>query len=416
MTNNLKIFLAYHKKSPLYKSEIFIPIKVGNGELDGCISDKTGDNISDLNPYYCELTGQYWVLKNYLKNSTDDYIGFAHYRRLPDITNISDTDIPAIFGLNFSESLTLFEKLNNSDLYEYIKDYDIILPCSCYMYSNTVNPLLRTNEQNLNTYEHFKTEHNSDLLDILKEIITKNYPDYTDSLNECYSAEKSHFYNMYIMKKEFMQEYLTFLFNILKKTGEAIGGWTQDKYLRMAGFLSETIINIWVKKHSTLKLGYMPVYMIDFEAEYIENANKYHSLGQYDKELIELEQLLKITNNKFVVSNALLECSIELKNKNHIDNYINIAESYANNEEDYYNLGATIEKTGDIPAATKFFRKASELSNDKFYARSYLNYAEKNRDIDEIKNAWEQMLKYELTENEKNDYKHFQKIYSMVKN
>lgn len=45
------------------------------------IGDDTGDNISHLNRYFCELTGIYWAWKNYDKLGNPDYIGFMHYRR-----------------------------------------------------------------------------------------------------------------------------------------------------------------------------------------------------------------------------------------------------------------------------------------------------------------------------------------------
>ena len=87
-SNNIKIFLVYHKNSSLYKSDIFEPIQVGaenSAEDLSMLKDNTGDNISELNPYYCELTGHYWVLKNYIPKANEEYIGFAHYRRLPDL-------------------------------------------------------------------------------------------------------------------------------------------------------------------------------------------------------------------------------------------------------------------------------------------------------------------------------------------
>ena len=76
----VKIFLSYHKDTPLYKSEFFQPIQVGkslsNVDL-GILGDDVGENISSLNPYYCELTGLYWACKNL----DAEYIGLAHYRR-----------------------------------------------------------------------------------------------------------------------------------------------------------------------------------------------------------------------------------------------------------------------------------------------------------------------------------------------
>ena len=43
----------------------------------GYVGDDTGDNISYKNPFYCELTGMYWLWKNY----KCDIIGICHYRR-----------------------------------------------------------------------------------------------------------------------------------------------------------------------------------------------------------------------------------------------------------------------------------------------------------------------------------------------
>ena len=86
MSNNVKIFVCYHKNTPIYKSECIIPIHVGkaNTELElDMIKDNTGDNISERNASWCELTALYWIWKNVQA----DYYGLFHYRRFLNFKN-----------------------------------------------------------------------------------------------------------------------------------------------------------------------------------------------------------------------------------------------------------------------------------------------------------------------------------------
>ena len=76
----MKIYTMTHKKFQPPEDTLYVPLHVGcEGKEDlGYLGDNTGENISDLNGYYGELTGVYWVWKN---DQESDYIGICHYRR-----------------------------------------------------------------------------------------------------------------------------------------------------------------------------------------------------------------------------------------------------------------------------------------------------------------------------------------------
>ena len=76
---NIKVIVATHKKYQMPTDPMYLPVQVGSeGKEDlGYQRDNEGENISQLNPAFCELTGLYWAWKNL----DADYIGLAHYRR-----------------------------------------------------------------------------------------------------------------------------------------------------------------------------------------------------------------------------------------------------------------------------------------------------------------------------------------------
>ena len=60
------------------------PLGLGNEEYPKhWLTEKNGKNIVNLNKYYGEYTGIYWVWKNQLKGMDDhDWIGTCQYRKL----------------------------------------------------------------------------------------------------------------------------------------------------------------------------------------------------------------------------------------------------------------------------------------------------------------------------------------------
>ena len=159
---NIKILVGYHKPAKLYKSDIYVPIHLGRAlateaskdgkmsqedyqwMLDNMIGDDTGDNISELNRYFCELTAIYWAWKNYDKLGNPDYIGLCHYRRLfaeNEIASFADYDIIAPYEKNGKgySSLKVFDKCHGtSDL----KDAVSLLTAQHPQYAAIAEPYL----------------------------------------------------------------------------------------------------------------------------------------------------------------------------------------------------------------------------------------------------------------------------------
>ena len=115
----MSVYVITHKKFNMIPQENYKVLLVGayRGHVYGDCFDDAGDNISEKNANYCELTGVYWLWKNLQK---DDYVGIVHYRRL------------------FSRSFSKSKKLSDKDIRKLLGKYDIILPFKHKMEPNVL--------------------------------------------------------------------------------------------------------------------------------------------------------------------------------------------------------------------------------------------------------------------------------------
>jgi len=243
--SNIKIFVAYHKKSPIIKTECLIPIQVGRAlskeKLD-MIGDDTGDNISIKNSNYCELTALYWMWKNV----EADYYGLFHYRRLFDFKNSGK-----LFFSNFSRKTCNKFGWNDKEIREYCENYDVV--------SAPISDIHPPGEPNkiISAYELYEISHN--VLDLNKtiEIIKDKYPTFLDSTEEYLNQNKSSYFNMMIMKKEVFSDYCEWLFSILFELERQIPVSSNAYQARVFGFIGERLLNIYInqlKKEKNYKI------------------------------------------------------------------------------------------------------------------------------------------------------------------
>lgn len=199
---DIKIFVVCHKPSYVPKNPYLYPIQVGtalaSNKLLGMLHDDEGDNISNKNKTYCELTAQYWAWKN----MEADYYGFFHYRRYfsfdPD-ANKEDMWGNIVYE-KISEEAIREMKLNPEEMKELITKYDVI---------SVKGRKYPEQEEKINIYEEYGKavfQHREDLDKTLKVLINK-YPKFSETVKEYMKSDVAHECNMFIMKKEIYKQY-----------------------------------------------------------------------------------------------------------------------------------------------------------------------------------------------------------------
>lgn len=223
---DIKIIVATHKKYQMPDEDIYLPLHVGaeGKEKIGFSGDNTGENISIKNSNFCELTGLYWAWKNI----NADYIGLVHYRRHFTTKKIIPRKENEKFKIVISKE-ELEKKLDN---------YDIILP-------------KKRNYFIENVYSHYEHTMYVEPLIEAGKIIQEKYPEYYPEFENLKRTTKLHAFNMFIMKKEYLDKYCEWLFNILFELEKRIDITKYDAFhARLFGRVSERLLDIWIKTNN----------------------------------------------------------------------------------------------------------------------------------------------------------------------
>lgn len=207
------IFTMTHKKFEEPSDPVYIPLHVGRARSTdlGYPGDDTGDNISDKNCYYGELTGVYWVWKNV---RTTDHVGICHYRRY------FCTEEGRIF--------------TEKDYLSILQDYDIITSKKLKL--------------NFSYFDGYDGDYNIFDLITTGEVIRQKFPDYYENFERLVHGNGTYFANMMVAPKELYDEYCAWLFSIFEEVEKRIDADSYDDYhKRVFGFISEFLLLVWVE-------------------------------------------------------------------------------------------------------------------------------------------------------------------------
>lgn len=228
----IKVLVAAHKNYAMPKDKMYLPIFVGkdihpdvNKTFHG---DNTGDNISYKNPTYNELTALYWGWKNL----DVDALGLVHYRRY--------------LSLKGGKSLNNILSMNETQ--KLMEHYDVILP-------KKRNYYIETNKS------HYLHAHEHEPFEVMERVIKTDYSEYAYSFDKVMNRTWAHMFNIFIMKRQPLDEYCTWMFDVLSKVEHKTDISNYSKYeQRVYGFLSELLLDVW--------LDHNPQYST-YEAKYV---------------------------------------------------------------------------------------------------------------------------------------------------
>lgn len=298
MSDRVKVFVTYHNDNyPIFKNEVFEPIYCGLDLYDGetsLLGDNTGDNISKKNRMYCENTAHYWVWKNYIDSAKEEYIGFCHYRRILDLSIVKPTEDVGMYVLKYENLRYIFDRFKG-DYYDNLKGYDCIVPARDFYYEGGLTTPNNKDLPHITCIEELNITRKPDVLDAMIQSIEQLTPEFVPAMTRVFLKEYAHLYNIYILKKEHLKEYLDWKFKIFAEMEKRTNYWNNGEYKREAGYFAEKFINIFIEykkeKDKNFKVGYCPVYTYDIVKESIQRFQYFNLIGRYDLEIDVMEYL-----------------------------------------------------------------------------------------------------------------------------
>lgn len=260
----IRIFAATHRRTAAFESSIIEQIQVGSGNakerFENTLHDDEGDNITELNPLYCELTAQYWAWKNV----DADYYGFCHYRRYFDFSDVEheENSWGEVMEKVIDKRTQAEYGLGDAAIRRAIEGYDVV---------TTRNQDLQAIYGGFSTpLEHWSAApdlHDQDLIDTMA-ILELRHPDYAPDVEAYLRGNRSRFCNMFIMRKAVFDEYCAWLFPLLDDFMQV---WDKSRCnreaLRTPGHLSERLLNIFLmhKERTGANLKVKEVQCVHFE-------------------------------------------------------------------------------------------------------------------------------------------------------
>ncbi len=247
------IYVSAHKPVDLFESRILQPVQVGcalrSDRFDWAAHDDEGENISDQNAMYCELTTQYWAWKN----TASEYVGFCHYRRYFDFNpeRHAENKYGEIIDTFINPSSQEEYRLDDASIEKFVRQYDVVTT-EC----KDIRPYMGRGATVRSMFDDAEKLYAEDL-DKVVAILKRRHPEYAQDADAFLSGNTARFCNMFIMRRAIFNDYCAWLFPLLE---EFVSSTDMSLYskeaLRTPGHLAERLLNIYLLHHERMGAGW----------------------------------------------------------------------------------------------------------------------------------------------------------------
>lgn len=251
MEKKIQIGVACHKPSVLPKNELYVPIQVGAKKAAKRMPeeyyryDDDGENISEKNPTYCELTAQYWLWKNV----EADYYGLCHYRRFlcfqPNDARRNIRGHIEAYAMD-AYNLNRFGLENEAQMREVIESCDIVVG-----EEQNVARLYTPRGNQATAYNHWAA-HDRDLIQVrdlnkMLEIFQEVSPEIGGDAVKYLNGNTFLGFNCFVMRRELFDEMCSIEFEVLRRLEQEVELSDYNQQLsRIYGFMGEIIFSSYV--------------------------------------------------------------------------------------------------------------------------------------------------------------------------
>ena len=217
MPQKIKILIACHRPCPVPDGACYLPVEVGAAlhtePIPGFTPDNTGDNISEKNKNYCELTALYWAWKNL----DADVIGLVHYRRY------------------FAKRPFSKQPAQENDFRSALEKAPILLPVKRHYWIET-------------NYSQYIHAHHTQDLEIARAVLAERCPEYLPAYDRQMQKRSGHRFNMFVMRRDRFDAWCAWLFPVLSEVERRLDISGYDAYnARVFGFLAERLLDVWIE-------------------------------------------------------------------------------------------------------------------------------------------------------------------------